>query len=204
MSLVDTVHGGFVFPRRVARLAEMAAKLLPQDASVLDVGCGDGRFASEVMRLRPDLHIEGIDVLVRPETLIPVTKFDGARIPAGDKSFDVVLFVDVLHHTDDPDILLKEAKRVARKSILIKDHNRDGFAAGQRLRFMDWVGNARHGVVLPYNYWPRRRWESEWKTLGLVEAKQQRELHLYPWWADWCFGSGLHFVVQLKPLGSPL
>ena len=67
-----------------------------------------------------------------------------------DASFDVVMFVDVLHHTDDPLLLLQEAQRVG-KIILVKDHFRKGFLAGPTLRFMDWVGNAHHGVVLPYN-----------------------------------------------------
>ena len=33
-----------------------------------------------------------------------------------------------------------------------------GFLAGPTLRFMDWIGNARHGVALPYNYWSAQEW----------------------------------------------
>ena len=55
------------------------------------------------------------------------------------------MFVDVLHHTDDPMVLLREAGRVASGFVLIKDHTQNGILAGRRLRFMDWVGNARHG-----------------------------------------------------------
>ena len=33
---------------------------------------------------------------------------------------------------------------------------------------MDYVGNAHHGVVLPYNYWPRRRWHDAFRDLGLT------------------------------------
>jgi 2-polyprenyl-3-methyl-5-hydroxy-6-metoxy-1,4-benzoquinol methylase len=35
-------------------------------------------------------------------------------------SFDVVMFVDVLHHTKDPMVLLREARRVARRAIVVK------------------------------------------------------------------------------------
>ena len=202
MNLLDTVHGGFVFPRRIGRLARTIAQLLPAGARILDVGCGDGHIAFEVSKLRPDVRLEGIDVLIRKETLIPVTGFDGERIPYEGASFDVVMFVDVLHHTNDPQVLLREAKRVARKAVVIKDHTRDGFLAGPRLRFMDWVGNARHGVVLPYNYWSRNRWHSELKNLGLVEDDWTEILHLYPWWANWIFGSSLHFVARLNPANS--
>ena len=198
MSLLDSLHGGLVFPRRIETLAQKVAKLLPRQARVLDVGCGDGSLALHISKLRPDIRIEGIDVLIRKETSIPVKTFDGECIPHEAGSFDIVMFVDVLHHTNDPRLLLKEAKRVARHAVVIKDHTRDGLLAGARLRFMDWVGNARHGVVLPYNYWTRRRWQSELKILGLVADDWNTRIDLYPWWADWVFGSSLHFVARLK------
>ena len=33
---------------------------------------------------------------------MPVETFDGKTIPYGDGSFDVVMFVDVIHHADPP------------------------------------------------------------------------------------------------------
>jgi ubiquinone/menaquinone biosynthesis C-methylase UbiE len=114
MSLLDTVHGGYVFRRRVRVLSERLADALPKDATVLDVGCGDGLISKLIVERRPDVKIQGIDILIRPQTHIPVTKFDGVKIPHPDESFEVVMFVDVLHHTDDPSMLLGEATRVAR------------------------------------------------------------------------------------------
>src|SRR5687768_12448825 len=110
MSVIGRAHSGLVFGRRVQVLADAMAEVLPAGPQrVLDVGCGDGSIARAVMDRRPDVEIEGIDVLVRPETHIPVTEFDGTRIPHGDRSFDAVMFVDVLHHTDDATVLLREA-----------------------------------------------------------------------------------------------
>ena len=80
---------------------------------VLDVGCGDGSIDQLIMKLRPDLRIEGIDVFVRPHPNIAVTKFDGERIPFPDKHFDAVMFVDVLHHTNNAVALLAEASSVS-------------------------------------------------------------------------------------------
>jgi SAM-dependent methyltransferase len=203
MSLLDQIHGGYVYNRRVRVLSAQLAPLLPPNSRVLDVGCGDGLISRLIMDQRPDVEIRGIDVLVRPQTHIPVEPFNGEAIPRGDASFDAVLFVDVLHHTRDPKILLREAARVARQCVLIKDHNRDGLLAGPTLRFMDWVGNARHGVVLPYNYWPARRWTETFASLGLAPVSTKTHLGLYPWPAAWVFGRQLHFLAKLEKKSVP-
>jgi len=199
MSIVGTVHANLVFGRRVRILADQLASLLPKNATVLDVGCGDGTLDSLILRSRPDLVINGIDVLVRPHTLIPVVPFDGNTIPYPNQAFDVVMFVDVLHHTDDPTVLLREAKRVARQAIVLKDHTKDGVLAGPTLRFMDWVGNRHHGVVLPYNYWTHDQWERALIDLGLSISAWNANVGLYPWPASHVFDRALHFVAKLTP-----
>lgn len=195
---ISEIHTQHVFPRRKRVLVSHLASFMPPSAAVLDVGCGDGSLAADLVVERPDITIRGIDVLMRKETAIPVTIFDGKRIPFDDASEDVVMFVDVLHHTHDPMVLLGEANRVSRRWIVIKDHFRDGFLANETLRFMDWVGNARYGVALPYNYWSSQQWNEGFERLGLGKAKQIIELGLYPFWADWLFGRGLHFVLLLE------
>ena len=150
------------------------------------------------MALRPDVRIEGIDVLVRPDTAIPVTEYDGSHIPFPDDSFDAAILVDVLHHTDDPGLVLAEAARVARHGVLVKDHFRNGLLAGPTLRFMDWVGNASHGVRLPYNYLSRREWMALWQRLDLSPEALETRIGLYPQPFDAVFGRGLHFVSLLE------
>jgi SAM-dependent methyltransferase len=177
-------------------LAEHLDELLPLDASVLDVGCGDGSLAKLIGDRRPDVKIRGIDLLVREQTAIPVEAFDGSHIPAAKGAYDVVMFVDVLHHTDDAWVLLQEARRVARHSILIKDHTRNGWLAGPMLRFMDAVGNARFGVALPYNFWTREQWQAAFLKLDVNIVVWRSRLGLYPAWADWLFGRSLHFIAQ--------
>jgi SAM-dependent methyltransferase len=197
MTMLSAVHGKLVFDRRVRRLADAIAERLPQNARVLDVGCGSGDLAALVMQMRPDLKIEGIDVLVRPNTAIPVHEYDGQHIPFGDNSFDAAMVIDVLHHTDDPQAVLAEIARVAPR-VVIKDHLRDGVAAGPTLRFMDWVGNAAHGVRLPYNYLSRRQWQAIWDKLHLTTDAFTKRLNLYPKPFSWLFDRGLHFVTILS------
>jgi SAM-dependent methyltransferase len=169
---------------------------------VLDVGTGDGLLAKLLSERRPDLSLQGLDVLPRAESHIPVQVFDGEHIPYADKSFDVVLFVDVLHHTRDAMALLREAVRTARRALVIKDHSLQGFAAGLTLRAMDMIGNARHGVSLPYNYWSPAQWDEAARTLQLRTDKKLTDLKLYPGVADWVFGRSLHFVAELTVPGA--
>ncbi len=197
MSTVGRLHETLVSTRRVEVLASWFARLAPKDALILDVGCGDGLLSAALRSKRPDLTLRGIDVLPRSRAHIPVEMFDGLRIPFEDDSFDAVLFSDVLHHTDDPTVLLREARRVARRCVLIKDHFREGPAAHQRLRLMDWVGNARFGVALPYNYWSENQWQRAWREIGLEPEEIVRRLGLYPRPANWIFGARLHFVARL-------
>ena len=197
MGLIDQVHQRAVHPRRVRRLSGWLAPLLPEAARVVDIGCGDGLVTSLIAQARPDLAIEGVDVLVREQTHVPVRRFDGRRLPYGDRAVDAVLFVDTLHHTDDPRILLREARRVARRAIVIKDHTLDGWLAGPTLRFMDRVGNARHGVALPYVYWPKQRWLAAFTELGLRMDRWIPRLSLYPWPASALFDRSLQFIARL-------
>lgn len=195
---IDNLHSTLVLSRRVRCLADHLANLAPLGADILDVGCGDGQVAKLLRDQRPDVTVSGVDVLVRAQTAIPVSRFDGVTIPADTGTKDAVMFVDVLHHTDDPLILLREAVRVSRRWILIKDHAMEGPAARATLRFMDWVGNARYGVALPYNYWRDARWQAAFAELKLRPVRSVTALGLYPWWANWLFGRRLHFVTLLE------
>jgi SAM-dependent methyltransferase len=195
MGVIGRAHAGMVFGRRVRALASHVAGLLDPRSRVLDVGCGDGSIAGAVMDLRPDVEVVGIDVLVRPSTHIPVTAFDGGTIPFDDGSFDAVTFVDVLHHTADPMVLLREAARVA-PVLVIKDHLADGFLARPTLRSMDWVGNARFGVALPYNYWDSSRWRQAFGDLGLTLDEWWTALGLYPRPLRWAFDRRLHVLCR--------
>ena len=198
MSAIGVLHEKLVFNRRVRVLAAWFAQLVPRSARMLDVGCGDGLISAVLQSRRPDLVVAGIDVLPRRHTHIPVDIFDGSSIPFADQSFDVVLFSDVLHHTEDPAILLREARRVSRQNVLIKDHNRNGLCAGARLRLMDWVGNARFGVALPYNYWTERQWQEAWREIGLKPEQTVTRIGLYARPIDWVFGAKLHFITLLN------
>lgn len=202
MTLVTRVHARLVFPRRVRVLAKVLDSLLPDRSIVLDLGAGDGLLAHQLLQARPDLSIRGLDVLLRPVTHIPVALYDGLSIPAPDASVDYAMLVDVLHHAEAPELLLREAARVSRRGVVIKDHLAENALDDATLRLMDWVGNAGHGVHLAYQYWPRKRWFHTFEQLHLEPVTWTERLGLYPFPASLLFGRGLHFAARVEPRPS--
>ncbi len=197
MHMLNSLHETFVHDRRVKRLCDQVTSLIPKDSSLLDVGCGDGLLSSRIKDVRLDISLRAVDILIWDKTYIQVEQFDGKTLPYSDRSVDAVLFVDVLHHTSDPSILLKEAERVARENIFIKDHLCESEFSYNTLKLMDWIANARRGVNLVYNYWPKKQWYSLFSTLGLKVNYWSTELKLYPFPFNLVFDRSLHFIAQL-------
>jgi len=198
LSAMKRGHRAFVHQRRVRVLAEALGAKIPPSASVLDIGCGDGTIASLIAELRPDISIKGVEVMVRPGCKIECHPFDGATLPFPDDSVDVCMLVDVLHHTSDVAVLLREAARVSRGYVLLKDHLSENALDHATLRFMDWVGNRPHGVTLTYNYQSRAQWDAHFAECGLVTESLTTDLALYPALFSALVGRKLHFVVLLQ------
>jgi len=196
--MTSALHDKLVLGRRAERLATLVAEDLPRCRRVLDVGCGDGRISLGVLRRRPGIDLTGVDVLVRPTTAVPVVPYDGSQLPFEDGAFDVVTMIDVLHHAEDPQLVLSEASRVASDAVVVKDHLLEGAFALTTLRLMDHVGNARHGVALPYTYWTPDRWNQAFSTLGLRVDLWRGSLGLYPPPVSWLFDRSLHFLAVLR------
>jgi len=196
--VVESVHEQYAKDRRARVLARHFGQLIPPESTVLDVGTGDGRIAASVLEGRPDVAITGLEFQPRKDCAIPVQPFDGKRMPFEDGSFDYVSFLDVLHHTEDPLILLREGGRVARRGLIIKDHLRQGVLGAATLAFMDKVGNRRFGIQLPNTYLSPREWEAAFTRLHLERDTWRDRLGIYPFWADWVFGRGLHFFARLE------
>jgi ubiquinone/menaquinone biosynthesis C-methylase UbiE len=94
-------------------MALEVARVLPQRANVLDVGCGNGYIAHHLTGILGSTVV-GLDVGNGTTARINYLPYDGRHFPIKDQSFDAVLLCYVLHHAQDCRIVLSEVSRVLR------------------------------------------------------------------------------------------
>ena len=102
--------------RKVGRAYDMAleiAQTISRGSEVLDVGCGNGFIAHHLSALL-GTTVVGIDVTNHAEAPIDYRCYDGRRFPGADGSYDSVLLCYVLHHAQNVQVILAEARRVLR------------------------------------------------------------------------------------------
>lgn len=199
MKVVEWLHEGIVHPARITNLARELGGYVPDGSTLLDVGCGDGRLAALISANRGLKDVCGADVLIRPDVSVPVVSFDGIGLPFDDSSWDYVMAVDVLHHADDPEALLRDMLRVARSAVLIKDHLCESPIDRWLLRRMDKVGNDRHGVPIPAKYLSAAEWRTLFTRVEATATSFVERVSIYPWPLSQIFGRRLHCLISLSP-----
>ncbi|HEX4447343.1 MAG TPA: methyltransferase domain-containing protein [Polyangiaceae bacterium] len=94
-------------------------------ATVLEVGCGEGRLAQHLVTRGPrprrfvacDLELSAIAPGLDP--LIELRQASIYELPFEDRSFDLVVCCEVLEHLHEPARGLAEVARVARRAVIV-------------------------------------------------------------------------------------
>ena len=167
----------FFNPVYKRRLAEHIASLCDDNSSILDVGCDDGSVAEMIMELNPSLKIKGIDIQANHPSKIPRKIYNGKKIPYPDNSFDIVMVLDVLHHTKDILSILKEIKRVSKKCVIIKDHTTNSIFSRWLISFTDYMSNFPYGIKCTFNFPSSQMWESYFDQLKLKIVHKPKNLN---------------------------
>ena len=103
--------------------------------TVLDVGAGTGRGIRHLLDAMPDLSVRGVEPVaalieqaVKKNGIPAGTMLQGIgeALPFADACCDVVCSFSILHHVPNPDRVVREMLRVAKKMVLIADSNRFG------------------------------------------------------------------------------
>jgi len=171
------------------------------------VGCGEGTLGRALMDAPgPKIVVEGLERRVRGGEPIRVIAYEGLEggkaIPIADQSYDAVILADVLHHEPEPDRLIAECARIARRLVIIKDHQVKGVLAQQRISFMDWAANAPYGVPCLYRYNTPAEWKAVRERHGLGVKAELGSMRLYPFGWNFVFGRGLQYLAVLETGGS--
>ncbi|WP_298507554.1 class I SAM-dependent methyltransferase [uncultured Kordia sp.] len=146
---------------------------------LLDIGCGDMTITNILAEKGTNITCTGVDIYPNTKNWDHYAEFDGKTLPFTDKSYDVVLFSDVLHHdAENMNRLLQEAKRVA-DFIIIKDHFEYGFFSRSLLQLADIIGNYGYGVSIPKRYFSKERFQAILAQEQLQEIKLICPIYLY-------------------------
>lgn len=194
------LHGP-VYAARLKTLTRLITPHLQAGDKVLDVGCGTGNLAkalSQSPNCPQDATFTGLERVRRGGEPIEVVEYDGTTFPFEDDSFDLVILADVLHHEQDPSRLLAECKRVTRRLLIVKDHQRKGPLAQQRISLIDWAANAPYGVPCLYRYNTQAQWTQTREKLKLELVEEHNTINLYPMFYNVLFGRGLQYMGVWK------
>ena len=123
-------------PEHVRALERLVPHFFADCQSVLDVGCGTGRALNWFSEQYPDMALSGLDpsekLLGVAADKVPAAQLHqggGETLPFDDDSHDLVTMTGILHHIEDSKAVIREAFRVARRGVLISDHNNFAFGS---------------------------------------------------------------------------
>lgn len=109
-------------------LPGIVVELRSTRGSVVDVGCGNGKFIERLRQDRPDLRLLGLDVSLGILAGVPrpVAVADAVQLPLPSSSVDGALALHMLYHVEDIPAAINELARVVRPGgVVIASTNSD-------------------------------------------------------------------------------
>ena len=159
--------GSWVFRKRAEILSRSIMPYIKPKEKVLDIGGGNG-YIGQLINKKANVTL--LDVFDYNKSELPLIVYDGKKIPVAKDTFDTSIIIGVLHHTLYPERLIKEAKRVSKRIIIVENTYETLF--GRLFNdFWDWVCNVPFGVKTFYNFRTNEGWKQIFKDLNLkIEA----------------------------------
>ncbi len=144
------------------RRAEVKRKrLMPfftKGESVLEVGSGNGAL-TKLLRTE-GMKMSAVDISDKSlfEDVV-VEVYDGEKFPFKDKQFDVCQLITMLHHTTNAEELIREAKRVSNRIIIMEDVYESSFQ-----KYITWFTDSVINGEF-YGHPHSNRTDAKWKEI---------------------------------------
>jgi SAM-dependent methyltransferase len=142
--------------------------------AVLEVGAGEGEVTSRLRERFPDVPVFGLD-LPDDETADHWSEkgVDGVfgdihHLPFPDRSFDLLLAIEVLEHVQFPELALAEMERVTRDAVVVSVPREPVWRAANMARGKYWgdlgntPGHINHWSAAAFRRLVGRRFDIEW------------------------------------------
>lgn len=155
-------------------LANYLTKYLAGYDSILDIGGGQG-ILSVVLAKKLKIKVVNTDIVDYSTKGVPFVLCQENKLPFADKEFSASLLIDVLHHSRDPENLLKETIRVTKKRVLVIE-NYHYSAKVVLAKYFHWLFDAVQTVIFGIPL-PRiaslKKWRAFFKKLSLrIETEE--------------------------------
>lgn len=129
-------YGGYKYDGRWEAVARklIGTYRLPDDAKILDVGCGKGFLLYEFKKLLPNCSITGFDISeyglknAKEEIKEQVFPYKAQDVyPFGNNAFDLVISITTLHnlHIFELKMAVKEMERVGKNKYIVVEGYRN-------------------------------------------------------------------------------
>lgn len=168
LGLYSKIVSGVV--HRVAKKTIEKIEPFLESSFILDIGMGSGAVTCLLTNM--GYKVIGGDVInlcifndVKPIIL------NGHHLPFVDCTFDVALLTYVLHHCEEPQKVFREAKRVAKRVIVIEDTYRN-LLEKIFVSLNDAIGNFE---FFPHEYHTEDEWEY------IIEQNGWNRIAFLPW-----------------------
>lgn len=175
---------------RASTIVDSFATVIKPHSRVLDIGAGKGLLAAEMVR-QFDARVAIVDVAQYNQSNLPLTVCDSRALAFAKNSFDYALLSFVLHHSQQPDTILREALRVAHEVIVI-ENDVQGKLRQWLTQIIDSYPAFRFGTPPCYIAQSKDEWMKIFATLP-VQANVLSEFSLE-------YGFFRNFTVHLTPL----
>jgi SAM-dependent methyltransferase len=108
--------------------ANLIRGYLPEEASVVDVGCGAGAYGPGLIAaghnwLGLETNAHCCDILRRRQLPYRRVELESPQLPCADREWDCAICIEVLEHVKEPETFVREIARVTRHRALFSVPN---------------------------------------------------------------------------------